>query len=177
MDERLVDRMARGWSGGRPYTECGNGTLPEYSLNARRWLPRVAERHGIRTLNDAGAGDMQFIRAVQWTTGVTVRPFDLVARREEVQPIDITRERMPMADAILCRMVLNHLAPDQVAAALWQFWASAPLLIATQYHGAYASVSSDWTRYDLSRWLGEPLEAGVQDGSDDRCYLTLWRLS
>jgi hypothetical protein len=173
-DQEMHDRMVRGWRAGRPFTDCGNGSLPENTARIRAWLPDLCQRHGIRVLNDAGAGDLAWMQGLQWD--VDYRPFDLIPRRPEVQRADVTAEALPPADAILCRMVLNHLDDERVVMALHAFKRSAPLLIATQFNGEdLPKRSPQFTRLDLRRWLGEPLET-CRDGNEEWCRLALWKI-
>ena len=130
-DEQMLERMANGWRMGKPFTVCGNGSTLEATENARLWLPRIVEKYGIESVVDAGAGDMAWIGLVQWRVRYT--PIDLIPRRPEVAKWDITTELLPLADAILCRHVLNHLAErlPQTVALFMRY--GAKYLIATQY--------------------------------------------
>lgn len=175
-DAEMHERMKHGWRMGRPFTDCGNGSTLEATANIRGWLPGVVARYGIRTLNDAGAGDMAWWPHITWASPLERVPFDLIPRRADVQKIDITTEVMPPADAILCRMVLNHLDHARVSMAIERFRLSARYLIATQYSGAnLPERSPQFFRLDLTKWLGEPLEQ-VADSNDDWCRLAIWRL-
>lgn len=176
-DQEMYERMQNGWRAGRPFTNCGNGSTLDSTRNIRQWLPMLSEQYGIRTVNDAGCGDMAWMAHMGWA--VDYRPFDLIPRRADVTKIDITREQLPECDAILCRMVLNHLDAERIQMALKQFRRSAMYLIATQFNGEdLPKRSPQFTRLDLRREpfdLGEPL-AAVQDGSEPNCRLALWEL-
>lgn len=177
-DAEMLERMAKGWRGGLDDgTVCGNGSTLSATQNARKWLPGLVKRHGIRVVNDAGAGDLHWIAHIGWD--IEYRGFDLVPRRDSIVSLDITRDVMPPADAILCRMVLNHLDEPRIMLALERFRQSAKFLIATQFNGEdLPQRSPQFTRLDLRKApysLGEPLEA-VQDGREHICSLALWRL-
>ncbi len=178
-DEEMRARMANGWRAGRPETECGNGSTLAHTANARNWLPEVVGRFGITRINDAGAGDLYWVRKVRWQAPVLYRAFDLIPRDPSVEAIDITTRAMPAAGAILCRMVLNHLDEPRILMALELFRKSARYLIATQFDGdKLPQRSPQFTRLDLRREpynLGEPLSR-VQDGSEEICSLALWKL-
>ncbi|RAX29143.1 UNVERIFIED_CONTAM: hypothetical protein DQE83_28620, partial [Escherichia coli] len=73
----------------------------------REWLPKMAEKYGIESVADAGAGDLHWTPLIDWK--VKYLPFDLIPRSRKVKKCDITRTKLPVTDAILCRMVLNHL--------------------------------------------------------------------
>lgn len=176
-DEAMRERMSKGWRAGAPETVCGNGSLRANSVYSRSSLPQWCAKYDIRSVCDAGAGDLHFVKGVAWN--VQYHAFDLFPRVEDVHPLDITTQLMPFCDAILCRMVLNHLDEPRVLMALERFRSSARYLIATQFNGEdLPKRSPQFTRLDLRAQpysLGEPLEA-VQDGTEDTCRLALWNL-
>ena len=172
-DEAMLERMQNGWRAGRPFTVCGNGSLPSATENVRRTLPAWCAKYGIRTVNDAGAGDMRWRDGIAWD--VEYRPFDLIVRDPAVTQIDITTQAMSPCDLILCRMVLNHLDATRVGMALEQFRKSGRYLAATQFDGPQPQRSPQFKRLDLRDWLGVPIEA-VRDGNESDCRLALWRL-
>jgi len=176
-DEEMHARMAKGWRMGRPFTVCGNGSTLASTANVRGWLPGVCVRHGIRSVCDAGAGDLSWIRHMVWD--VQYRPFDLIRWKEGVTQIDFTREALPPCDLILCRMVLNHLDDERIAMALRLFRQSGKYLAATQFHREH--FSGPFSRLDLREGpydLGNPLEwvADSAGPSAHGCKLALWRL-
>jgi len=178
-DEEMYERMANGWRAGRPETVCGNGSMLENTVNIRQWLPILVQQYGIRRVCDAGAGDMYWLRHMNWA--VQYRAFDLIVRDPAVTKIDITKEALPPCDAILCRMVLNHLVdgPERIQMALALFRQSAKYLIATQFDGPQPCRSKQFFRLDLRAEpfnLGAPLEA-MQDGAEEACRLALWNLT
>lgn len=178
-DEAMRKRMERGWNGGKSEkTRCGQGSLLRNTTNIRAWLPRMAEKYGIRSVCDAGAGDLHWMRLVEW--GVDYSGFDLFPRHPDVRRLDITTERLPDCDAILCRMVLNHLWGDKgdatrVEMALDLFRQSGKYLFATQFDGPQPQRSPQFKRLDLRAWLGEPLES-CRDGHEPDCRLALWEI-
>jgi hypothetical protein len=178
-DEAMHARMANGWRAGQPETICGNGSTRAHTENIRRWLPDVVDRLGIKWINDAGAGDLYWIRKVRWRGVINFRAFDLIPRDPNVAQIDISAEDMPHCDAVLCRMVLNHLDEPRIVRAIERFRRTSSFLIATQFNGEdLPQRSPQFTRLDLRRApynLGDPLES-VQDGSEDICSLAIWRI-
>jgi hypothetical protein len=177
-DEEMYERMRKGWRAGLPDgTVCGNGSTLAHTANVRRWLPRLVDRLGIVSVCDAGAGDLHWVKLTQWV--VDYEAFDLIPRRPEVQQIDISTQQLPICDAILCRMVLNHLDEERIQMALHLFRLSARYLIATQFNGDdLPKRSPQFTRLDLRYApydLGEPLES-VQDGAEGICSLAVWKL-
>lgn len=128
-DEAVLSRMQRGWDGGlREGTPCGGGSLYRNLENVRVWLPEVMRRHWMRSVCDAGAGDLRLKSAFE---GFDYQAFDLVPRSPEVTALDITKERLPDCDVILCRAVLIHLDPERIMKALELFREAAPRLLAT----------------------------------------------
>lgn len=162
---------------GAPETICGNGSLRMHSEASRAWLPQICAKYGIKSVCDAGAGDQWFVKGVKWT--VEYRGFDLIPRNETVAQTDITRAPLPQCDAILCRMVLNHLDEPRILMALEQFRGAARYLIATQFNGEnLPQRSPQFMRLDLRKApynLGAPL-ASVQDGSEQTCSLAIWSI-
>ena len=64
-DAGLIARMRQGWRGGRAEgTPCGNGSLLVNTQNVRLQLPYVMECYGIRSVCDAGAGDMHWAQDI-----------------------------------------------------------------------------------------------------------------
>ena len=172
-DDQMMDRMKNGWRAGLPFTVCGNGSTLESTANARAWLPKIAEKYNIRSVVDAGAGDMAWMQHMKWN--VAYQPFDLIPRHPDVAQIDITTELLPRADAILCRHVLNHLAERlQQTADLFKK-SGCEYLIATQYNSGPA-INSAFQRCDLRPYFGDPLES-VQDSHDMLQTIAIWRLS
>lgn len=174
-DEQMHDRMKNGWRGGLPYgTVCGIGSTLENTANARAWLPSVCHDYGIASVNDAGAGDLTWIRKVDWR-GIEVRYFDLIPRSREVLQLDITKQTMPRADAILCRHCLNHLDEIRVGMAIERFRECASFLIATQFDRPEPGDHREFTRLDLRLWLGDSLTS-IEDGGAQHCRLAIWKL-
>jgi hypothetical protein len=109
---------------------------------------------------------------------IKYRAFDLIQWQPEITQLDITRDRLPECDAILSRMVLNHLDDERILMALALFRQAARYLIATQFHCGGPRRSVQFTRLDLIQPpfnLGKPLEE-VADGVEENCRLALWRL-
>ena len=171
-DKELLDRMKKGWrSGLADGTRCGSGSMLKHTANVRRWLPEIVRKYGIRSVADAGAGDLVWIKKVEWD--VDYRPYDLVKWSDSVTQWDISRVALPPCDAILCRMVFNHLGRDRVIAALEMFKQSAEYLIATTTNRGDGSGHFTWL--DLREYIGDPLES-VRDGPDEGCKLAIWRI-
>lgn len=80
------------------------------------WIPQMVEKHGIKTVADIGAGDLNWIQRMEWD--VEYSAFDLVPRHLNVQQFDLLQEVPPKVDMILCLWVLNHLPFDHCRVAI-----------------------------------------------------------
>jgi hypothetical protein len=58
------EKFSRGWKGGLPETPCGYGSTLEATKAQRDWIPQVIRRHGITSIVDVGAGDLNWIKLV-----------------------------------------------------------------------------------------------------------------
>ena len=170
--------MKRGWAGGLVEgTPCGNGSLLEKTANVRCSLPLLLRKYGIRSVCDAGAGDMYWAQDI--FSGVEYRPFDLVPRAPGIEKIDISKTALPKCDAVICRLVLIHLDPGRAVEALRLFRESAKYLFASQYEVRNVfNTRSQFNRTNLSIEpynLGAPIER-IPDIDEAQCSLALWRL-
>lgn len=142
-DAELLSKVQKGWKSEE--TPCGAGSTIESTRLIRSYLPRIADQYGISSVVDAGAGDLHWIRSVQW--GVEYRGFDLHPRHPNVIKLDITKEVLPKADMILCRHVLNHLSIQFSERAIEKFRASeARYLLMTNCD----NQRDYWAQYGLS---------------------------
>lgn len=73
-------------------------------------IPEWCEKHNIKTVADIGAGDLNWLKTLDWN--VDYSGFDLVPRAEGVQQFDLIAEVPPAKDMIMCLWVLNHLPPE-----------------------------------------------------------------
>jgi SAM-dependent methyltransferase len=102
------------WNGG-----SGEGSAVDATEAYRRVLETVVASSDVRTIVDAGCGDWQFSRLVDWAgkryTGVDIVP-EVVASnrtafgREHVEFVaaDIRNAELPHADLLVCKDVLQH---------------------------------------------------------------------
>lgn len=180
-DDALLVRMQRGWDGGLPEgTPCGNGSLSFNTKKISEWLPQMVAKYDIRSLADAGAGDMHWQRHLRLPLEVEYRPFDLVPRKARITAWDITKERLPECDAILCRHVLIHFDAPRIERTLELFRRSAKYLFASQYD----SGTHSWRPFnrmcqynptDLRPLLGQPRER-CPDADEGGQYLAMFDL-
>lgn len=148
-DESLMEKVKRGWKSTE--TPCGTGSTVENSRLARSCLTRLVKRYEIKTVSDAGAGDLNWIRKTSWD--VEYQGYDLFPRHPDVIQFDMTKEVLPKTDLILCRHVLNHLSIQFSERAVENFRKSgSTYLLMTN-----APNQRDyWKAYDFS--IGEPIE-------------------
>jgi SAM-dependent methyltransferase len=102
------------WNGG-----SGEGSAIEATEPYRRVLESVVAGSDVRSIVDAGCGDWQFSRLVDWSgkryVGVDIVPEVVAANRaafggDDVDFVaaDIRTETLPAADLLLCKDVLQH---------------------------------------------------------------------
>jgi SAM-dependent methyltransferase len=102
------------WNGG-----SGEGSAVEATEAYRRVLETVVASSDVRTIVDAGCGDWQFSRLVDWAgkryVGVDIVPEVVAANRAafardtvDFVAADIRTEQLPAADLLVCKDVLQH---------------------------------------------------------------------
>lgn len=135
---------ANGW--GCAETRSGSGATLEQTLVVRRELERLFAELGVRTLVDAGCGELNWMSRISEKLDLYLG-FDVVedlvaelrkrfeARKTHLfNTAEITQHVLPRADAILCRDVLTHLPHAMVSEALQNFRKSGSrYLIATTF--------------------------------------------
>jgi SAM-dependent methyltransferase len=119
-----------GW--GNPESVSGRGSTLAHTEVVRRELPRLLRELGARSLLDAPCGDFNWMRHVE-LDGVSYVGADVVPemikrnRREYGRAgrrfvvLDVTRDRLPRSDVILCRDCFIHLSFEHTLAALDNF--------------------------------------------------------
>ncbi len=132
---------------------CGRGSVFEYTLNTRTMLEKTVKQYNIKTISDAGAGDLSWIRTIDWDVEYT--PYDIRKWHPDVTKFDITKDVLPKTDLIFCRQVLNHLNPELQKEAVDRFYESGSKYLILTYTklNCYGRV---WE---------EPLELLMEDGS------------
>lgn len=111
----LTEKYKQGWHGGLPETKCGHGSRLRSTVKQRQWIPAKVEELGIKTVSDIGAGDLNWMRRMEWDVEYT--PYDIVPRHESVTQFDIINQIPQKTDLILCLWVLNHFPYDHAIAA------------------------------------------------------------
>jgi SAM-dependent methyltransferase len=102
------------WNGG-----SGEGSAVDATEAYRRVLETVVASSDVRTIVDAGCGDWQFSRLVDWAgkryTGLDIVPEVVGANRAafargtvDFVAADIRTGQLPAADLLVCKDVLQH---------------------------------------------------------------------
>lgn len=125
----------------------GPGSNLTSTVKLRRELPLVLQEIGARTLLDAPCGDFNWMKdtqlGVELYIGADIIP-DLVARNRELYGndqtqfalLDVTRDKLPRVDAILCRDCLIHFSYRHIRAAIKNFKrCGAEYLLTNSYPG------------------------------------------
>jgi hypothetical protein len=176
-DEEMIARMAMGWARGnmKAESQCGRGSYMSATVTARRWLATIAKAYYINTVVDIGAGDLNWIGAVNWN--VHYRGYDVYPRHQDVEYFDGTKDVPPECDLILCRQVMIHLPKDRVCAMLDNFKLSGSKFLAATTWDDPATIDWDapYHHVDLRPYLGDYIEK-VNDTSNVS-FLALWRLN
>jgi len=106
----------KGWGSGQPETPCGAGAKLSHTVAQRAWLPIAVKKHGIKSIADLGAGDLNWASLVEF--GCEYTAYDLIPRRPDVIQHDILTDKIPEADCIMCLWVINHMDDDQAKLAV-----------------------------------------------------------
>jgi len=174
----------------------GVGSTLEGSRSIGNALPQVLHDLGAQSLIDAGCGDFNWMRTVELPgikyIGVDVVS-DLIERnrraygREDRSFLvaDITKDRLPAADVVLCRHCLIHLTNKQVSMALRNFKRNGiGYLITTSFPsldrntdiwpGSFRPLNLEAAPFNLPKPLR--VIGDSAPGEDQTSVLGLWRL-
>lgn len=176
-----------------PESVSGRGSTLARTETIRRALPGLLAGVGARTLLDAPCGDFNWMRfadlgGVEYT-GADVVP-ELIARNRQTYGgpgrafvvADVTSDRLPRADVILCRDCFIHLSFRDINAALANFkrTGSGFLLATTHVNvaenedmrtGGWRSVNLELAPFNFP----PPRQLIVEDAELGKC-LGLWSL-
>ncbi|HEX4209398.1 MAG TPA: class I SAM-dependent methyltransferase [Candidatus Binataceae bacterium] len=174
----------------------GTGSTLELSAALREQLPEILAELEAESLLDAGCGDFNWLKTVD-LGGVKYIGIDVVAEliRSNAElygcaarvfmTADITRDRLPAADAVLCRHCLIHLSNRQVRSALRNLAATGAkyLLASTSpnvtfnrdiWPGSFRPVNLEIAPFNLPR-AARLLNDSIAGG--ERPELGLWRFA
>jgi hypothetical protein len=114
------------WSRGRTESPCGPGSSIKYTENLRLHFPLLVEKFNIKSILDAPCGDFNWMKLVVPTLDVDYTGADIVpvlvenninlykTDKIKFEVIDITRDKLPDADLMVCRDCLFHLSNDSI---------------------------------------------------------------
>lgn len=144
----------------------GPGSSVRAASSFRDEIPKMLRDLKARSLLDAPCGDFNWMKDlslnVERYTGVDVVP-ELIERNRMNHSgpgraflnLDITKDRLPRADVILCRDCLVHFSRDDIFAAVRNFRKSrSRYLLATTFTGSreYIEISTgEWRPLNLQR--------------------------
>lgn len=109
----------------------GTGSTVELTVVYRAYLQNFLKEHGIHSVVDAGCGDWEFSRVIDWS-GIDYKGYDIVEsvvqqdRRQYGAPdrqfyvADVVEADLPPADLLIVKHVLQHLPNRDVAKFLKQ---------------------------------------------------------
>lgn len=162
--EGIFSQIYHGNLWGEPESVSGPGSSLAETAAVRRELPGVLAALRVRSLLDAPCGDCHWILSTPLDLDLYIGA-DLVPALIErnaaklggpgrrFQVLDLTRDPLPKADAILCRDCLIHFSFRFIRQALDNFRASgARYLLTTTYSGLARNhdiLSGQWRPLDL----------------------------
>ena len=132
------------WGGTNDSPLSGPGSAVWYTENLRSQLPKILQSFGVKTLLDAGCGDLTWISTIFEDLninyiGVDVVEF-LITEHQKNYPnhhfevLDITVDDLPRADMMMCRDCMFHMSFEDIYRTLNNFVKSEiPLLFATSH--------------------------------------------
>lgn len=201
--DRLSDRFRRGYRAsvftriyqqnlwGERDSVSGPGSVVEATAQITTQLPELWRSYGIKSLVDAPCGDCNWMSRIapllDHYTGIDIVETLIEANRAkypalEFRCADLTRDRLPKADAIHCRDCFQHLPGYLIVSGLKNFESSGArwLLLTTNddvtdYHdtviGGFRPI--DFQRAPFN--FPAPIDAIAEDGRGRK--LALWDLS
>ncbi|MFE9428906.1 class I SAM-dependent methyltransferase [Kitasatospora sp. NPDC006697] len=199
--ETLFTEIYRTNHWGSPESVSGPGSEIRQTEAVRAALSAVLARYPIRTVTDAGCGDVNWIRQVDGFdrldgyVGLDV-VLDLVqlnqerhgSKRISFRQADLSRDDIPTADLVIARDCLVHLTHHEVLAFLDRVAASrSTYLLATTYVGEAENrdtTDTHWRPLNLQAapfHLPEPVEYFDTDFTDGGRHhpgngLGLWKI-
>jgi SAM-dependent methyltransferase len=172
----------------------GPGSTLEYTKNIRAKLPELIERLDVRSMLDVPCGDYNWFQHVERADHVQYIGADIVrplvdANRAKYansntsfEHLDVTKDRLPRVDLVLCRDLLFHLPNRKALEAVDNILASGCKWLLTTSHidcdknydimtGSFRLINLELEPFSFG-----PAEFAIEDwveGSPPR-YLGLW---
>lgn len=184
---------ARDWGLVQYGTRSGVGSTLNSTRAIRKDLPNILRDYGVKTLNDAGCGDLLWISQVPMLdvvyNGYDIHPLNGVeaarlgqmrARAARFYQLDFVNEDMSECDMVMCRDTLSHLSNVDVMAAIDRFARVSPLLMATSSPAAFNRRMAVSGGFDPINLAGAPFLLGtpetlVEEPEWNR-FIGVWRL-
>lgn len=129
----------QGWPGDD--TICGWGSKIEHTVNVRHSLPRIVQQYNIKTVNDAGCGDLHWIKDLDFLT-VDYLGYDIYERNTwpelrangwKLEVADVTKDTLRSVDLTIVRDVFIHLPNRLILDALDKLKLTTKYLLATNF--------------------------------------------
>lgn len=103
----------------------GPGSLPEKTVEYRNFLQDFIKKNKIKTILDAGCGDWQFSKLIDWSglsyVGIDIVPFLIEENNKKYScknikfyKKNIITDDLPKADLIIAKDVLQHLSNENI---------------------------------------------------------------
>jgi hypothetical protein len=186
------------------YSESGPGSRLSSTVAIRALLPPLISALGVKSLLDSPCGDLHWMQNITLPSGFSYTGLDLNPERIEINNKlhsqfgrflvgDIVLDKLPHADAILCRDCLVHLSLEQGVKAIANFKRSgAKYLVATTYLDCLDNVEvptegCPWRKTNLELYpynLGRPQHLILESGTgtewgfpDYAKSLGVWRIN
>lgn len=120
------------WKHGQDVGGAGTGSTANVTEEYRKFLQQFLADHHIRTVVDAGCGDWEFSKLINWK-GVEYTGIDIVTsviknnkqiyKKKNIHFIegDAIHMNLPEADLLICKDVLQHLTNEDILEFTRQF--------------------------------------------------------
>ena len=181
------------WSMSRE-SGSGDGSALRATEVVRAGLTDLLRRHNIQSLLDAPCGDWNWMQHIDLTGieyfGADIVPAVIAANEKFERPgvsfvvADLTRDKLPAAEAVLCRDCLQHVSYRDISAILANFRRTgACWLLLTNF----PEVQNNRNQFTGVRWrrlnlqlppfnFPDPIETLSDGGDVNPRQLSLWRL-
>lgn len=126
----------QGWDS--PETPCGWGSELEHTIDIRYDLPQLIKDYNITSINDAGCGDLNWIKHTS-LRNIDYIGYDIIKRSAwdnvdlKCEIFDISKDIMRPCDLIICRDVFIHIPNKMILQILSLFRQSSKLLLSTTF--------------------------------------------
>jgi len=174
---------------GHPETRCGIGSTAANTENIRKELPTLFREFGVQKFVDAPCGDCHWMSMVDLSgisyVGIDDDPVNLMlATRQYINASqsvfllsDIPTAKIPNADLMLCRELLQHLPTKECLGALNAFLDSyTPFLLVTSHRNELNGDITTGGHFREVNLRREPfnLPMPIRQIEDRDSYLGLW---